>query len=664
MAILTVQGLSKYWGIDLLFKDVSFLLNEGEKMALVGRNGSGKTTLLKILMGRMEHDEGQIIVPAGTRIGYLSQDPDFTPGRTVFQEARSVFGHLEKWERDLRALEARMGEAESEETLQAVMDEYTRVTALYEAAGAYDAPARVRAVLFGLGFDEGDLEKPVEVLSGGQKVRLGLAKLLLEEPDLMLLDEPTNHLDLQAVEWLEGHFRQMKSAAILVSHDRYFLDRVISRTLELENNTCDMYFGNYSYYLEEKKRRQEALLTAYERQQREAERLRTFYEKWRSNANRKGQAMSRKRQLEKMELMERPTVRQRTMKLTFGVDYESGDDVLKVEGLAKSFGDHTVFRNVDLTLHKGDRVALVGPNGSGKTTFLKIIHGLLKPSAGSFRWGVGVQRGYFSQDLDALDYSRTCLEEIMELPGFTKFDAHSLLGQFLFSGEDAHKRIADCSGGERNRLILAKLMVSGANVLLLDEPTNHLDLESKQVLEEALLAYPGTVIFVSHDRFFVDQVATHIWEFGLPEGVAVYEGNYTAYREEKERLAMLAAQAGEAAVRGGQGLSGGAAQGRLEAAARGPGETRPSGGSARMDGRQQAGRSRKEERKALEAARRLEAAIQSLEERKAELEERMADPDIYKTATGREAVAEYNAVQAELERLYVEWEALAEAIGG
>lgn len=652
MAILTVQGLAKYWGVDLLFKDISFLLNEGEKMALVGPNGSGKTTLLRILLGRMEYDEGQIIMPAGTRIGYLSQDPDLTPGRTVFQEARSVFSHLAKWERDLRALEARMGEAESAEALQAIMDEYTRVTALYEAAGAYDAPARVRAVLFGLGFTEADLEKPVEVLSGGQKVRLGLAKILLEEPDLMLLDEPTNHLDLQAVEWLEGYFRQMKSAAILVSHDRYFLDRVIGRVLELDNHTCDMYYGNYSYYLEEKKRRQEALLSEYERQQREIERLRTFYEKWRSNARRKGQAMARKRQLEKMEVMERPQVRRRTMKLSFDVDYESGDDVLQVEGLAKSFGDRTLFRNVDLTLHKGDRVALVGPNGSGKTTFLKIIHGLLEPSAGAYRWGVGVQRGYFSQDLDDLDPDRTCLEEIMELPGFTKFDAHSLLGQFLFSGEDAYKRIGDCSGGERNRLILAKLMVSGANVLLLDEPTNHLDLESKQVLEDALRAFPGTILFVSHDRFFVDRIATHVWEFGNPDGIAVYEGNYTAYREEKERLAALAAQAAEAAQAAASGrATAGQAAGRAGGGAQAPAGGRP------------AARSRKEERKAAEAVRRLEAAIQALEERKAELEQRMADPDIYKSATGREAVAEYQAVQAELERLYVEWEELAELAG-
>ncbi|BAD40097.1 ABC-F family ATP-binding cassette domain-containing protein [Symbiobacterium thermophilum] len=645
MAILTVQGLTKYWGVDLLFKDISFLLNEGEKMALVGPNGAGKTTLLRILLGRMEYDEGRIIMPAGTRVAYLSQDPEFTPGRTVFQEARSVFSHLAKWERDLRELEARMGEAESEEALQAVMDEYTRVTALYEAAGAYDAPARTRAVLFGLGFTEADLEKPVEVLSGGQKVRLGLAKILLAEPDLMLLDEPTNHLDLQAVEWLEGYFRQVKSAAILVSHDRYFLDRVISRTLEIDSHTCDMYHGNYSYYVEEKKRRLEARLSAYERQQREAERLRTFYEKWRSNANRKGQAMSRKRQLEKMELMERPQVKRRTMRLSFDVDYESGDDVLVVEGLAKSFGDRTLFRNANLTVQKGDRIALVGPNGSGKTTFLKIIHGLVQPSAGSYRWGVGVQRGYFSQDLDDLDPSRTCLEEIMALPGFTRYDAHSLLGQFLFSGEDALKRIGDCSGGERNRLILAKLMVSGANVLLLDEPTNHLDLESKQVLEEALRAYPGTVLFVSHDRFFVDRIATHVWEFGQPEGIAVYEGNYTAYREEKERQALLAAQAAAAA----------GADGRAEL---------PRSGAGQDGAGRRPARSRKEERKAAEAVRRLEAEIQRLEQRKAELEERMADPDIYRSATGREAVAEYNAVRDELERLYVEWEELAAELAG
>ncbi|MDB4896251.1 MAG: transporter ATP-binding protein [Firmicutes bacterium] len=631
MAILTVAGLSKYWGVDLLFKDIGFLLNDGEKMALVGRNGSGKTTLLKILMGRMEYDEGSIILPGGTKMGYVSQDPEFTPGRTMLEEAQSVFAYLHKWERDLRTLEDRMGAATGDDQLQAIMEEYTRVTAQFEAAGGYDAPARVKTVLFGLGFTAEDLAKPVDVLSGGQKVRLGLGKLLLEEPALMLLDEPTNHLDLQAVEWLEGYFKNMKSAAILVSHDRYFLDKVITRTLEIDNRTSDIYHGNYSYYLEEKKRRQEAAMTAYERQQAEAEKLRTFYEKWRSTPSRKDQAMSRKRQLDKMELMERPQVRHKHMKLSFAMDYESGDDVLKAENVTKAYGDRVIFSGVNLKLYKGDKVALLGPNGSGKSTFLKIAHGLLKQSSGTVFWGVGVEQGYFSQDLDALDYSRTCMEEMLEIPGFTKFDAHSLLGRFLFSGDDAHKPIAQCSGGERNRLILAKLMVAGANVLLLDEPTNHLDLESKQVLEEALQDYPGTVLFVSHDRYFVDQVATKVWEFGQADGVAEWAGNYSAYKSEKERLAAYAAE--QVAVVSTLVESKPAVQ---------------SGEAARNQ--------RREERKATEALRKVELEIQRLEARKGELEERMSDPDIYRSATGREAVAEYNAIQGDLERLYFEWE--------
>jgi len=630
MAVLTVQGLAKYWGATLLFRDIEFLLNEGEKIALVGRNGTGKTTLLKILMGRMEYDEGTIHLAGGCRIGYLSQDPDIQPGRTVLDEAQSVFGYMQKWEQELRMLEDRMGAAADEAELQGIMDEYTRVTARYETAGGYDGPTRARTVLFGLGFGDADLVKPVEVLSGGQKVRLGLAKLLLEGPDLMLLDEPTNHLDLQATEWLEEYFKTMKSAAILVSHDRYFLDKVITRTLELENTRYELYHGNYSYYLDEKKRRQEAAMTAYDRQQREAARLEAFYLKWRDTPSRKDMAQSRKKMLDRMELMQRPKTRHKSMKLGLELDYESGNDVLKVENLRKAFGDRAVLAGVNAELFKGDRVALVGPNGAGKTTFLKIAQGLLQPDGGTVYWGVGVERGYFSQDLDALDYGRTAYEEMLEIPGFTKFDAYSLLGRFLFSGEDAHKAIAQCSGGERNRLILAKLVVMGANVLLLDEPTNHLDLESKQVLEDALTEYPGTILFVSHDRYFVDQVATKVWEFAGGR-VTQYEGNYSAYRAEKERLATLSALA------------------EAEAPKPKPAEIERRVGA-------DASRSKKEERKAAEGVRRLEAEIHRLEERKADLEVLMADPDIYRTAGGRETVAEYNAVRDELARLYVEWE--------
>jgi len=630
MAVLTVQGLAKYWGADLLFKEISFLLNDGEKIALVGRNGTGKTTLLQILMGRMEHDEGSIQLIGGCRVGYLSQDPNFTPGHTMMQEAETVFGHLHKWERELRELEDRMGSTTDETELQAVMDEYTRITANFEAADGYDRHVRIKMVLFGVGFTDEDLSKQVDILSGGQKVRLGLAKLLLEAPDLMLLDEPTNHLDLQATEWLEGYFRNLKSAAILVSHDRYFLDKVITRTLEMENHSAEVYHGNYSYFLVEKKRRREAAMDAYQRQMEQVNKLQFFINKWKAGT-RSTMAKSREKMLDKMEIIERPKTGQKDMKLDFQMDYESGNDVLKVEQLSKYYGDTRIFSAVNLELSKGDRIALVGPNGAGKTTFLKIANNLIKPSSGTLHWGVGIQLGYFSQDLDALDYSRTCMEEILEIPGFTKFDAYSLLGRFLFSGEDAHKAIAQCSGGERNRLILAKLMVAGANVLLLDEPTNHLDLESKQLLEEALAEFPGTVLFVSHDRYFVDQVATKIWEFEHG-GVTQYEGNYSAYRAEKERLAQYAAQQlGEAA------------------APPKPAEV------ARQEGVNQS-RSRKEERKAADTVRKLEQEIQAKESRRVELETAMANPDIYKTATGRALVSEYNLLKDELERLFADWE--------
>ncbi len=643
MAVLTVQGLAKYWGADLLFKDISFLLNEGEKIALVGRNGTGKTTLLKILMGRMEYDEGSIRLAGGCRVGYLSQDPNFTPGRTLFEEAKSVFAYVQRLEEELRDLEARMGAATEEAELTAVMEEYTQKTAQFEAAGGYDGPTRTKMVLFGLGFTEEDMNKPVENLSGGQKVRLGLAKLLLEAPDLMLLDEPTNHLDLHATEWLEGYFKSIKSAAILVSHDRYFLDKVITRVLELENKSGDLYHGNYSYFLEEKKRRLEAAMTAFERQQAEIKKLEDFYLKWRSTPSRKDQAQSRKKQLDKIERLDRPKMRTKTMKLDFDMDYESGGDVLKVENLGKSFGEKKIFAGVNLEMFKGDRIALVGPNGAGKTTFLKIIQGLLSPTSGTYLWGVGVQRGYFSQDLDALDYTKTAYDEMLEIPGYTKFDAYSLLGAFLFSGEDAHKPIAQCSGGERNRLILAKLMVAGANVLLLDEPTNHLDLESKQVLEESLQEYPGTVVFVSHDRYFVDQIATKVWEFE-GGGVTEYEGNYSEYKAEKERLALYQAQLEAEAE----------AQGQAARAEKGapPAPRKESGQEAQATRKEQ----QRQEKKAQEALKRIEQEIARLEERKGELEGQMSNPEILRSSTGRQVVAEYNSIQGDLERLYVEWE--------
>lgn len=628
MEVLSVTGLTKYWGADLLFKDVTFRVNAGEKVTLVGSNGTGKTTLLKILMGRMEYDEGTINLRPGARVGYLRQDHEFAPGVTLLDEAESVFAHVRDWERHLRSLEAQMAQA-SGSALEAIMEKYARATAKYEAMDGYSINAQVKRVLFGLGFSENDLPIPAESLSGGQKVRLGLAKLLLEAPELMLLDEPTNHLDLSAVEWLEAYLAGMDSAAIIVSHDRFFLDRIGKRTLELEHNRAEIYSGNYTFAMAEKEQRQTGALDAYKRQQQEIKKLRDFYEKWRSTPRRKAQAMSRKKKLDKMELLDRPITKHRTLKINFKMQETSWTEVLTTENLGFSYGDKVVFADANLKVEKGERVALLGPNGAGKTTFLKTIKGLLEPTNGIYHWGNRVKIGYFSQELEGLDESRTCLEEILELPGFTRSAAYTLLGQFLFSGEDAHKEIRHCSGGERNRLILAKLMVAGANVLLLDEPTNHLDLESKTALEKALEAYQGTVIFVSHDRYFVDQIATKVWEFRSGR-VTEYAGNYSAYRAEKEKLAELAqAQA----------------------------EMQQSNRKSRQTTGSKANEAQKQAEKEL---RRVEEEIERLEEEKSSLELSLSDPRIYKTPEGGQMAAEYNALLDNLAKLYAQWEEISE----
>jgi len=629
MSIITVKGLSKYWGAELLFQGVEFMLNPGEKMALLGRNGTGKTTLMQILLGKMEHDDGMVVKAGGLRLAYLSQDPELVPENTVLIEAQRALTHISELERKLRACEREMAEAGGR--LATLMEQYGDLTAQYEAAGGYDARTRVLTVLNGLGFTGQDLDKPVAILSGGQKVRLGLAKVLLSEPDLMLLDEPTNHLDLEATEWLENYFQNMRAAAILVSHDRYFLDKVISKVYELDQRTGEIYHGNYSFYVDEKKRRAEAAMLAFERQQEEYRKLEAFYLKWRLTPSRKDQAMSRKKKLDKMELMDRPRNNQKSVNMRWQNARETGEDVLEVRVLSKQYGDKTLFSGVSLYAYKGDKIALVGPNGVGKTTLLKIIHELLTPTVGTFRWGKGVKRGYFSQDLDDLDPSRTCFEEMLAIEGFDNFMARSLLGRFLFSGQDAEKRIATCSGGERNRLILAKLVVSGANVLLLDEPTNHLDIAAKEVLQEALEAFAGTIVLISHDRYFVDRVANKVWEFSS-EGVTPYEGNYSDYKAEKARReALKAAEQVEQTKSVAERIRG---QKSSEL------------------------RQRQEERQRAKAIAELENKITALEQEKAALEQQLATEQTYRDDGGRELVSRYRSLLEELTRQYLIWDHL------
>lgn len=600
-------------------------------MGLVGPNGAGKTTLLRLIARLDEADAGTVHLGSGTKVGYLSQEPELTPGKTVEEEALGAFAQLRRWEADLRAVEQQMAGAEGDQ-LTALMERYAGLTARFEAAGGYDYPARTRAVLFGLGFAAADLALPAPVLSGGQKVRLGLARLLLQQPDLLLLDEPTNHLDLDAVEWLEEHLQGLSGAVLVVSHDRYFLDRVTTRTLEIDGGRATVYSGGYSAYLAARAARYEQELAAYRQQQEEIARISFFIQKFKAGT-RARQAKSKEKLLERLERVERPRGPRRQMGLRFAARQQSGDEVLQIDGLAKGFDGRTLFADVSAAVQRGDRVALVGPNGAGKTTLLRVLAGRLPPDRGNLWWGAGTDAAYFAQELDQVADENTVLEEILALPGMSQFSARTLLGRFLFPGETVDKRVGALSGGERTRLTLAKLVCSGANVLLLDEPTNHLDPDARQVLEDALIGYPGTVLLVSHDRYFLDRVANRVWELRAGAFTA-YKGNYTDYREARARRLAAARAAAEAA----------------EAA-------REQGKKALQ---QQERRARSEARREREQLRRLEERIMALEAEKQELEARMADPDNFRDAAeARELVGRYATLEQDLERLYAEWEQAA-----
>ncbi|MCL4426363.1 MAG: ATP-binding cassette domain-containing protein [Firmicutes bacterium] len=555
MPMLVVEKLARFFGARTILRGVSFQLEAGEKVALVGPNGVGKTTLLRILAGELEPDEGRVLLPQGCRTGYLTQDPVLNSGKTVEEEAWGALGDLGRWEEELRQLETRMSQLGSsassgqrsgltvrgQEELDVLLRRYTQVTERFEAGGGYEAPVRLRTVLAGLGFSGQQLNLPSGSLSGGQKVRLGLARVLLQEPDLLLLDEPTNHLDLAAVEWLEEFLSAYRGAVLLVSHDRHFLDRVTGRTLEMEEGRVTIYPGNFSFYQVAKKEREEGAREAWQAQQEEIRRLKDFIARFQAGT-RATLAKDRAKKLAHMKVMEKPKGPTRRMALHFTLGKASGQEVLELKELTAAFGAVGLFRLSSLKVRRGERVALIGRNGAGKTTLLKILQGQISPTAGSFCWGHGVKLGYFSQELDQLDPQKTALEEFLAIPGMTPLAARSLLGRFLFGGDEVTRLIGGLSGGERNRLALAKLVLSGANVLLLDEPTNHLDIPSRQVLEEALLSFPGTILLVSHDRFFLDRVATRIWEFANG-GITSYLGNYTAYREEKARLLARGAEA-------------------------------------------------------------------------------------------------------------------------
>lgn len=535
--VLSCQNISKSYGTDEILKKVSFGIEANEKAAIVGINGAGKSTLLKIMMQEIQADEGEVILAKDKTIGYLAQYQDVSGHRTIKEEVLEAKKELIEMEERLRKMESLMNELSGEE-LEHHLNAYHKLNEEFELAGGYAYKSEVTGILKGLGFLEEEFDKKMESLSGGQKTRVSLGKLLVTKPDVLLLDEPTNHLDIESIRWLEGFLMNYKGAVVIVSHDRYFLDRVVTKVVELFQHKATVYLGNYSEYAKKKAKVREDLLKQYYNQQREIKHQEEVITKLRSFNREKSirRAESREKMLDKIERIEKPTEENTDIKIVLEPNVVSGNDVLTVEHLSKSYPSRHLFSDLSFEIKRGERVALIGNNGTGKTTILKIINQLIEADAGSVTLGSNVSIGYYDQEHQVLSHEKTIFEEISDdYPNLTQTQIRNVLAAFLFTEDDVFKRIADLSGGERGRVSLAKLMLSDANFLILDEPTNHLDITSKEILESALNQYTGTVFFVSHDRYFINKTATRIIEL-TGETLVNYIGNYDYYLEKRDEL--------------------------------------------------------------------------------------------------------------------------------
>lgn len=542
MIILQVNQLTKYFGADLILSNIKLEVQSKDRIALVGRNGAGKSTLLKIISNQLSFDSGDLIKPKGVSIGYLAQDTGLQTERSIWNEMLTVFSGLRELEAQMRTLEAKMGDPayfEDEVAYARILKEYDEVQEAFKQQGGFQYEADIRSVLHGLRFSEYDYETPIETLSGGQRTRLALAKLLLTKPDLLILDEPTNHLDIDTLSWLENYLQGYPGALLIVSHDRYFLDKVVNIVYEISRKQSAKFIGNYSKYLEQKAEQYEREMKMFEKQQGEIAKLQDFVAKNLARASTTKRAQSRRRQLEKMDVMDRPKGDEKSASIMFDIDRQSGNDVLKARDLAVSYDTNPVFRHVDFSMSRGDSVALVGPNGIGKSTLLKTLVGKLKPLEGTFSFGANISISYYDQQQADLTSNKTVLAELWdEYPQKMEKEIRTVLGNFLFSGDDVLKPVSTLSGGEKARLALSKLMMERSNVLILDEPTNHLDLDSKEILENALIDYPGTILFVSHDRYFINRLATKVYELSTV-GATEYLGDYDYYVEKKEEALEL-----------------------------------------------------------------------------------------------------------------------------
>ena len=638
--ILACHGMNKSFGDNVIVAGGSFHIEDHEKAALVGPNGAGKTTLFKMIVGELPSDGGDITLTRGKTLGYLAQHQEMVSGNTIYEEVRLAKADIIAMEQQIRTIETELKHLEGD-ALSARLNTYHRLTAAFEQENGYACESEITGVLKGLGFCEDDFSKPVDTLSGGQKTRVSLGKLLLTRPDILLLDEPTNHLDLNSIAWLETYLLNYPGAVLIVSHDRYFLDRVVTKVLEIEMGKLMTYMGNYSEYAEKKRRLREAQLKEYLNQQQEIRHHEAVIEKLRSFNREKSikRAESREKMLEKITPVEKPVEMNTEIHLNLEPSRESGNDVLFVEHLSKAFPNQVLFRDVNFELRRGEHVAIIGDNGTGKTTLLKILNQVIPADSGTFTLGTNVEIGYYDQEHHVLHMEKTIFDEISDdYPDLTNTKIRNMLAAFLFTGDDVFKRIGDLSGGERGRVSLAKLMLSKANFLILDEPTNHLDITSKEILEKALNDYTGTLLYVSHDRYFINQTATRILDL-VNQTFVNYIGNYDYYLEKREELTAVYA-----------------------------GGTEDTSDSVSSETVSESKLSWQEQKEANARARKRQNDLKKTEERITRLEERDAEIDgmmileeIFTNSVRCQELADEKAsIAEELEVLYEQWEHLSD----
>ena len=648
MIVVSAKDLTKAYGTDVILDKVSFHINKGDRVGIIGINGAGKTTLLRMLTGELPYEEGEAFISRDLQIGYLKQDAGFDSEKTVIEEVNAVFEHFPEMEQRMADLLkesetlAKAGDDESLAKSHRLLEEYDAIHERYNYMGGYSYQSELRGVLTSMAFGEDMYDKKISTLSGGEKTRLALAVLLLQKPDILFLDEPTNHLDIGTLKWLEQYLKGYKGTIVIVSHDRYFLDETVTRIFEIENKKLSIYEGNYSFYAGERRARREAEMRRYEKQHKEILRQEEMIRRFKQRGTEKlaKRAASREKRLDAMEIIDRPDSDHAKMKISFHQNFQSGKDVLLAEDLSKAFGYGQnrvqLFEGASLDVKRGERVCIVGDNGVGKTTLLRILMGDLPPGTGRIRIGYNVQFGYYDQGQLLLGEDNDVIGELQDAYHlYSEGELRNILGRFLFRGEDVFLRVGDLSGGEKARLSLLKLMMSGANTLILDEPTNHLDIESKEIFEEALLEFPGTSIIVSHDRYFLNRIPTRIMEL-TPAGLVNYLGKYDYYVEKKQQMISSGKQ-------------------YLEEMAK----VRSEAKEEQLSSAEERRKKKEEEAEARRLKRRkeaLEASISNIEEEIREIEKLVCREDIMTDHVKLAELSEkLDSKRAELDRDYEEW---------